>query len=279
MSSRTDDSFEINKARWNEVVDLHFRSPFYRVPQFLAGEDVLLPIESDEIGPLHGRRLLHLQCHFGLDTLCLARRGAIATGLDYSAEAIHRARDLAREAGFDSRFLEGNVYDAAELISERFEIIYVTWGALTWLPDIPGWAKLVAWMLEPGGFLYLLEGHPFALALDQATADAPITPSFDYFQGEEPLVFRETASYADPSAQIAHAESHEWTHGLGKVLNALIEAGLAIEWVHEHDCVAWQMLKCLEQGPDRMFRMPAGWPRLPLSYSLKARRSALASAS
>jgi SAM-dependent methyltransferase len=239
---------------------------------------VLLPIESKEIGALQGRRLLHLQCHFGLDTLCLARRGAIVTGLDYSTEAICRARELAREAGLDARFLEGNVCDAAELISERFEIVYVTWGALTWLPDISTWAKVVARMLEPGGFLYLLEGHPFALALDQVAADAPITPSFDYFQGEVPLVFHEQTSYADPKVQIAHAESHEWIHGFGKLLNALIEAGLAIDWLHEHDRVAWQMLKCLEQGPDRMFRMPAGRPRLPLSYSLRARRPALSGA-
>jgi Methyltransferase domain len=201
-------------------------------------------------------------------------RSASLAAARLSRVSIIRAQELAREAGLDARFLEGNVYDAAELISERFEIVYVTWGALTWLPDIPTWAKVVARMLEPGGFLYLLEGHPFALALDQAAADAPITPSFDYFQGEAPLVFHEQTSYADSKVQIAHAESHEWTHGLGKLLNALIEAGLAIDWLREHDRVAWQMLKCLEQGPDRMFRMPAGRPRLPLSYSLRARRPA-----
>ena len=267
------DSFEINKARWNEVVDIHIRSPFYRVREFLRGEDVLLPIESREIGPIDGRRLLHLQCHFGLDTLCLSRRGAIATGLDFSPAAIQRAQELARQAALRARFVEGNVYDAPSLIGQRFEIVYVSWGAIWWLPDIERWAKVVAEMLDPGGFLYLLEGHPFALALDQDAADGPIAPTFDYFQGPEPLVFHEEGTYADEQARIRNTESHAWNHAFGRILNALIQAGLALEWVHEHEIIAWRLFKSLEEMPNRMFRMPGGRPRLPLSFSLKARRA------
>ena len=163
MTDSFEKSFAINKARWGEVVEVHARAPFYRVAEFLRGEDVLYPIESEEIGPLAGKRLLHLQCHLGLDTLCLARRGAIATGLDFSPEAIAKAEALAGEANVPARFVEGNVYDTPRLITERFDVVYSTWGTICWLPDIARWAKVVAEMLAPGGFLYLLEGHPFAI--------------------------------------------------------------------------------------------------------------------
>jgi len=266
------DSFAINKARWDEVVEIHARSPFYRVAQFLAGEDVRYPIEQAEVGPVTGKRVVHLQCHFGLDTLCLARQGAIATGLDFAPSAIAKARDLSRRSGLPARFVEGNVYDAPQLIPERFDLVYVTWGAICWLPDIAGWARVVAQMLAPGGYLYLLEAHPFALALDQAATEAPILPAFDYFQGAAPLVFTEDGTYADLKAEIRHRESHEWNHPLSSILNALGAAGLVLDWLHEHDSLAWPLFKCLEEGPDRMFRMPAGRPRLPLSFSLKAIR-------
>jgi SAM-dependent methyltransferase len=265
-------SFAINKARWGEVVEVHARAPFYRVAEFLRGEDVLYPIESEEIGPLAGKHLLHLQCHLGLDTLCLARRGAIATGLDFSPEAIAKAEDLAREASVAARFVEGNVYDASQLIAGRFDVVYSTWGTICWLPDILRWAEVVAEMLAPGGFLYLLEGHPFAISLEQMEATGPIASTYDYFQGVEPLVFHQQEDYADPQAKIVNRESHEWNHPVGSILNALIQAGLTLEFLHEHDRLAWRLYKCLEEGPDRMFHLPARRPSLPLAFSLKARR-------
>ena len=267
-----EESFAINKARWSEVVEIHARSAFYRVAEFLRGEDVLSPIESAEIGPLQGKHLLHLQCHLGLDTLCLARRGAIATGLDFSPQATAKAEELSRVAGIPACFVEGNVYDTPQLIAERFDVVYVTWGAICWLPDIARWAEVVARMLAPGGFLYLLEGHPFAHVLEQAEANDPLVATYDYFQGAAPLIFHEAASYADADARIANRESHEWNHPIGAILNALIGTGLVPEWLHEHDSLAWRLYKCLEEGPDRMFRLPPGRPKLPLAFSLKARK-------
>ena len=267
-----EESFCINKARWSEVVEIHARSAFYRVAEFLKGEDVLSPIESAEIGPLQGKRLLHLQCHLGLDTLCLARRGAIVTGLDFSPQAVAKAEELSRDSGIPARFVEGNVYDTPRLIAGRFDVVYVTWGAICWLPDIARWAEVVARMLAPGGFLYLLEGHPYAHVLEQTEAEAPLIATYDYFQGAAPLIFRDAATYADASAQIVNREAHEWNHAIGSILNALIGAGLGLEWLHEHDCLAWRLYKCLEEGPDRMFRLPAGRPKLPLAFSLKARK-------
>jgi SAM-dependent methyltransferase len=265
-------SFAINKARWNEVVEVHARSAYYRVAEFLQGEDVLLPIESAEIGPLQGKRLLHLQCHIGLDSLCLARRGAIVTGLDFSPEAIAKAVSLAGQAGLSARFVEGNVYDTPRLIGERFDMVYVTWGALCWLPDIAAWARVVAQMLAPGGFLYLLEDHPFAVTLEQREADEPILPAYDYFGGATSVVSQDDGTYADRDAKITNRESHQWDHPLASILDALIEAGLVLEWLHEHDGLCWRRFPCLEEGPDRMFRLPQGRPSLPLAFSLKARR-------
>ena len=276
------ETFAINRARWDEVVAIHVASSFYRVAEFLKGEDILLPIEASEVGDLTGKSLIHLQCHFGLDTLALARRGATVTGLDFSANAIAAARDLAIQAGVKARFVEGNLYEAPALISERFDRAYVTWGAINWLPDIQGWAKVVATMLKPGGELYLLEGHPFAFTLDQVAdgvapggaqdARAPLRPAFPYFGDGVPLTFDMETTYTGDGPKLKNTRTHEFVHGLGDILGALIGAGLTLTCFAEHDSLAWAMWPKLIEGPDRMFRVPKGEPSLPLSFSLKARR-------
>jgi SAM-dependent methyltransferase len=273
------ETFAVNHARWQEVVAIHVASPFYRVQEFLAGEDILLPIEAAEIGDLKGLSLIHLQCHFGLDTLCLARRGADVTGLDFSQNAIAAARDLATQAGIEARFVEGNLYDAPRLVADRFDRAYVSWGAINWLPDIKGWARVVAEMLKPGGELYLLEGHPFALTLDQpnrdkavSLADRPLHPTFDYFNGGSPLVFDADTTYTGEETKLANTRTHEFSHGIGEIITALLDSGLALTHFKEHDSLAWQLWGIMQEGPDRMYRLPQGHPNLPLSFSLKARK-------
>jgi SAM-dependent methyltransferase len=273
------ETFAVNHARWEEVVSIHVASPFYRVKEFLAGEDILLPIESSEIGNLAGLSLIHLQCHFGLDTLCLARRGAKVTGLDFSQNAIAAARSLAAEAGIEAVFVEGNLYDAPRLIAERFDRAYVSWGAIIWLPDIKGWARVVAAMLKPGGELYLLEGHPFALTLDQPNGDKsvecaerPLHPTFDYFHGAKPFIFEADTTYTGEETKLIHTRTHEFSHGVGEIITALLEAGLTLTYFREHDSLAWSLWGIMEEGTDRMYRLPAGHPALPLSVSLKARK-------
>lgn len=281
------ESFALNQARWNEVVAIHVASPFYRVKEFLAGEDTLCPIEAAEIGDVRGKSLVHLQCHFGLDTLSLARRGARVTGLDFSPTAIAAARDLAREAGIEATFVEGNLYDAPALISERFDRAYVTWGAINWLPDVKSWAKVVVAMLKPGGELYLLEGHPFAFTLDQVGAEtvqadgaigtsdpgAQLRPAYPYFRSVgTPLVFDMPETYTGDGGKLKNTRTHEFVHGIGDILGALIEAGMVVTAFHEHDACAWAMWPMLVEGDDRMYRMPAGAPSLPLSFSVRARK-------
>jgi len=264
--------FALNKARWDEVVDLHVASPFYRVKEFLAGEDARLPIEREELGPVAGKRLVHLQCHFGLDCLSMARLGARVTGLDFSEKALAAARQLAVQAGIDARFVPGNVYDAPRLLGERYDIAYVTWGAINWLPDIRAWAQVVADLLEPGGFLYLIEGHPYAMTLDQKDAAAPIVATYPYWHKPQPLVFRSDVSYTGEQTKLANTEMHEWIHPVGELVGALLAAGLELEFLHEHPILAWQLVPTMVETEGRMYRLPDGHPNLPLALSLKARK-------
>lgn len=268
------ESFALNRAWWDGVVETHVNSESYLTGAFRAGGDTLHPIESAEIGDVRGKSLVHLQCHFGLDTLSLARRGARATGLDFSAKAVAQARALAEEAKLDARFVESNVYDAAAALGDTYDIAYVTWGALVWLPDLDRWARVVAEVLKPGGFLYLLEGHPMALALEQKKAEDPLVPGWPYFEQDRPMVMDEPGTYADKQAALAHTRTHEWPHPLQEIFGALIGAGLRIEMFHEHERLAWQLWPCLEYDGNRMYRLPKDHLRLPLSFSLRARKPA-----
>jgi len=269
------DSFAINRAWWDGVVETHVNSSTYLTQAFRDGGDTLHPIESEEIGDVRGRNLVHLQCHFGLDTLSLARRGAKVTGLDFSANAVKTARELAAEAKIDARFVESNVYDAVDALggAGTYDIAYVTWGAIVWLPDLHRWARIVAQLLKPGGFLYLLEGHPTALLFDQKKAEDPLTLGWPYFEHAEPYVIDEPGTYANKGAALAQTRTHEWAHPLQQIFGAVLEAGLQIEMFHEHESLAWQLWPCLEYDGARMYRLPKDRHRLPLSFSLKARKT------
>jgi SAM-dependent methyltransferase len=269
------ESFAINRAWWDGVVETHVNSESYLTKAFRAGGDTLHPIESAEIGDVKGKSLVHLQCHFGLDTLSLARRGAQVTGVDFSPNAVRTARGLAVDAKIDARFIESNVYDAVAALGSTYDIAYVTWGAIVWLPDLHRWARVVAELLKPGGFLYLLEGHPMALSLEQKKAEDPLIPGWPYFEQDRPMVIDEPGTYADKQAQLTHTRTHEWPHPFQQIFGALLEAGLIIEMFNEHDRIAWQLWPCLEYDGARMYRLPKDRLRLPLSFSLRARKRSL----
>ena len=267
-----DEYFAANRRHWDEAAGIHARSTAggYRVADFRAGADTLLPIESGEVGNVAGKRILHLQCHIGLDTLNLARRGAEVTGLDFAPRAIAEARALSAETGVPGTFVEGNLYDAPELIDGQFDLVYVTWGAINWLPDIRRWAQIVAHFLRPGGTLYLLEGHPGTLSLDQAE-DGRLVPSYPYFQGPDPLACDTETSYSGDPDKFENTRAYEWNHPIGEVVTALIESGLTINFLHEHDRVPWRPFACTVAMEDGlMFRLSPEIPSLPLAFSLKA---------
>lgn len=260
----------VNRANWDERVAVHLRSAFYDVEGFRRGETDLGPIEVAEIGDIAGLRVAHLQCHFGMDTMYLARRGARVTGLDFSANAIAAARALATETGSSADFVEGDLYDAPPLLgSGVYDLVFTSWGTIIWLPDIVRWAQVVATLLKPGGRLYFLDGHPAARALDQDDADAPIQPRYAYFR-DAPIEFDVQGSYADRDAVFTHTRTVEWDHPLGAIVDALLAAGMRLTALREHDAAAWQMWPCLVEGPDGLWRMPAGRPNLPLSLTIEA---------
>ncbi len=269
----TDDWREANRANWNERVAIHLRA--YDLAGLRAGQGRLTPIEEAEIGSVAGKRVLHLQCHIGDGTLTLAQRGADVTGLDFSGDAIAAARNLASELGVRARFVQSDLYDAATAIPEprAFDLVFVSWGALPWLPDIAGWARVAASFVKPGGALYLAEGHPAALVFDDEVPGMPGLPGYyaPYFH-PGPLIIEEVRDYADPTARLHNARTFQYMHPVGDVVTALIREGLTLEFLHEHQAVAWRMFAGLVRGDDNLYRWPdKSW--LPLAYSLRATRN------
>ena len=262
---------ELNRAWWDERAPIHVAGDFYDNASFKAGRDPIRPFEGEELGPVEGKSLVHLQCHFGQDTLGWARRGARVTGLDFSAPAVEAARTLAADTGLDAEFVVSDVYAAAKALEHRrFDIVYTGLGALNWLPDLPRWATTVASLLEPGGVLYLLEFHPVTFGF----GDDDLTLAHDYFRDPEGVTFEEAGTYADLRAQTTHNRTVEWQHPLGEIVTAVIGAGLRLEFLHEHDHTLFPRWPFLEADGKGAYRFPAGQPKLPLMFSLRAVRNA-----
>ena len=257
----------LNRANWDDRVPVHLASEFYDFDGFRAGASSLRPFEAAEAGDVTGKRLVHLQCHVGLDTLSWARNGALVTGLDFSAPAIEAARSLAADLAIDASFVAADVYDAVTALGgRRFDVVYTGTGALVWLPDIPRWARTVAALLQPGGFLYLVEGHPFAETLDEAEGAAVVR---DYFDGR-PQVEDYPYTYTD-GPPLEHTRSVQFQHQLGQVVTALANAGLRVDFLNEHDFDVFQRFESLERRGGE-YRFPAGRPRVPMMFSLRATR-------
>ena len=265
-----EEKFEANREGWDEMTLVHIESEFYDVAGFLKGNSSLHDFEPDELGSVDGCSLLHLQCHFGLDTLSWARRGARVTGVDFSPNSIAAAKSLAERAGIEASFIEGNVYNAREMFPTPFDVVYTGIGALNWLPDIPEWARVVSSLIKPGGRFYLLEIHPILSMLDDE--DIVFNPAWPYFHNPSGIEFEDDGDYADPSAKLTKRKMFEWSHHLGEVVSSLLDQGLELKFLHEHDVLAYKPWPFLEQtapGTTR-FKVPEGKPKIPLEYSLLA---------
>lgn len=241
-----DEAMAANRSLWDGWARLHFSSPFYDVEGFRAGKSSLCPVEVEEVGEVEGKTLLHLQCHFGLDTLSWARRGAVVTGVDFSEEAIALARALSAELGIPATFLCANVYDLPQLLPRQFDVVFTSYGVLGWLPDLDRWAEVVAHHLRPGGTFYMVEFHPVLGMLDEDGE----TLAYPYFPQAEPLKSEARGSYAVPDAEFT-ATAYEWPHSLGEVVTALLQAGLRLEFLHEFaysTCGCWPFLQEVEPG-------------------------------
>jgi len=264
-----------NRANWDERVKVHLAAESYGLGPLRMGRGRLTPIEEAEIGSVNGLRILHLQCHFGRDTLALAQRGATVVGLDFSVPAIAAARALAAELGLTDRahFIEADLYDAPRVVPGSFDLVFVNWGAINWLPDLRRWAEIVAQFLNPCGGLYLAEGHPCAHVFDDETRMPDGMPGYyiPYFVGQ-PLRFDDARDYADDSVRLENATTYEWLHPLGEIVTSLLDAGLTLKWLHEHDSVPWPMFEQLTKDTNGMYHWPdERW--LPLAFSLRADRS------
>lgn len=261
-----DGQLEANRRNWDERVPIHVRSAFYDTAGFRAGRDSLAPHEPLEVGDVDGLDLVHLQCHLGHDTISWARRGAHVTGVDFSQPAVDAARELAADVGVDARFERIDVYEAPDVLSATYDVVYTSHGVLTWLPDVGRWAETVAALLRPGGFLYLSEFHPITWGL----GDDDLTFQHDYFHGPGPVRWEEPGTYADEDAVTEHDVTYEWNHGLGAVVTALVSQGLRLEFLHEHPFTLFERWPGLERHDDGTYHLPEGRPNLPLIYSLKA---------
>jgi SAM-dependent methyltransferase len=289
-----DDPVAVNRRSWDERASLHAREVLREdaLARVKAGEDTLLPIEAAELGDVSGKRVLHLQCHVGRDTLSLARRGAIVTGIDFAPAAIGAARRLAAESGLGATFVEGRVDEAARLAPGPFDLVFTTWGVLCWLPDLRDWAGVIEEVLVPGGELYCADAHPGFMALEERAGR--LAPTFDYQTPQErPLEFvdDEPTTYIGPPVAMTQRATRVWIHSLSTMFGALIAAGLTITMFREHEVIPWRRTaakacarpgetialagdeECLMAGPDRLWRLRDGHPRLPLSFSLRARKA------
>jgi SAM-dependent methyltransferase len=275
MMRRVDEHMEANRANWDQRAPAHAASPGYNVQRFIddptfIGETV--QFDRTRLGDVGGLNGVHLQCHIGTDTLGLSRLGARMTGLDFSPAAIEQARALAAKSGDKVTFVESNVYDAAATLDgEQFDLVFTGIGALNWLPSISRWAATVSALLKPGGRLFIREGHPMLWSLDEARPDGLLVVDFPYFERDEPSVWEGGGTYVETDAVFTATTTHEWNHGIGEIVTALMAQGLQITGLVEHDSVPWEALVGQMTNDDRgEWRLTDRPWRLAASYTLQA---------
>ena len=274
------DYLEVNRANWDDRAPAHATSPGYGVDRLIADPARISDVVSFDrprLGDLTGLRGVHLQCHIGTDTVSLARLGATMTGVDFSPRSLEQARLLAERSGTPVEFVESDVYAAPEALGgQRFDLVYTGIGALCWLPDVRRWAQTVAALLSPGGRLFIREGHPVLWSLDYERDDDLLVLTEPYFEQKEPQVYDEPGTYVATDAAFTHNVTHEWNHGLGEIVTAVLDAGLTLTGLEEHQSVPWDAL------PGRMterdggeFQLTDRPERLPHTYTLQAVRPAV----
>lgn len=261
-------SFEHNRESWNELTTLHAKSNFYDIDSFKNGKTSLNHIEIEELGDIRGKKILHLQCHFGMDTLSLARQGAEVVGVDISDTSIQIATELSNELEIPAKFVRSNIYDIKDVLNETFDIVYTSYGAINWLDDLDKWAKIIYYYLKPNGRFHMVEFHPFIYTLDD---NSEIGKS--YFKSK-PLETIVENSYTDKSSEVSNKNlKHiEWHHSLSEIHNSLITNGLKIEFLNEFP---YQVYNCF---PNLVEYEKGKWvsnkygDKIPHMYSIKAKK-------
>jgi SAM-dependent methyltransferase len=271
-----EESAAVNRAAWDERAAAHAASPDYAFDRFAADPAYISDVvrfDRERLGDIAGLEGVHLQCHIGTDTLSLARLGARMTGVDFSPASLAEARRLTGLAGADVRFVESDVYGAPEALGRRrFDLVFTGIGALCWLPDIRRWAAVVASLLRPGGRLHLREGHPMLWSLADVRPDGLLVVANPYFEVPEPTVWDEGGTYVETDVEFSHTVSHEWNHGLGEIVTALLAEGFELTLLTEHVSVPLDALPgMMEPAGGGELRLREHRERLPLTYTLQAR--------
>ena len=267
MSKQIEDYFKANQALWDAKTPVHIESEFYDIPGFLAGNSTLREVELNEVGEVRGKTLLHLQCHFGLDTLSWAREGAIVTGVDFSQKAIAKAREMASEVNIEAEFVEANIYDLPEiLLDKKFDIVFTSYGTIGWLPDLDRWAHVINHFLSPGGTFYIVDFHPFIWMYDYDLQKI----EYPYFNAGV-IAEENEGTYADPNAPIKLAE-YGWNHPSSEVINSLINQGLEIEFLNEFPYTTWNCFKNLKEIGKHKYVFKHLGHKIPYMFSIRARK-------
>jgi SAM-dependent methyltransferase len=251
---------------------VHAKSRFYDVEGWLRRAPGPPTREAEALGDLEGKTFVHLQCHFGMDTLSWARAGARVTGIDFSGSAIDEARALAKRAGLSDRatFVRADVYDASKVLGEnQFDVVYVSLGSLCWLPDVVAWGGVVADLLSSGGRLYLHDVHPFSSCFESDGERV----TYGYFDDpDDPQIFDSTSTYTD-GEELSAIRTYEWNHSVGQIVGALLGHGLILDSLTEHDWTLFRQFPWLVESESGVFGTPDGRPRIPLSFTILAHKS------
>jgi len=266
MNKKHKKYFEINKNTWDEKVAIHTKSEFYDVKGFIEGKTSLNQYELDELGDVKGKSLLHLQCHFGQDTLSWSRLGANCTGIDLSSTGIEQAKLLNTKLGLNATFIQSNLYDVPKNVSGKFDIVFTSYGVVGWLPDLKTWGKIIASKLKKGGVFYLIEFHPIVWMFDFLQTPPKLT--YPYLKSG-PIYEEYKGTYTNSDADIISKE-YGWNHGLGEVVTALTEAGLEIEFLHEFDKSPYNSFPEMEKTKNEMYVLKENKRMFPLIYSIRA---------
>jgi len=271
------DYLSTNKKAWDEWADIHIKgSSFYPVEQFKAGQQGWTPNIPDDIGSVKGKSVLHLLCHFGMDTLMWAGQGARITGVDFSENAISHARALSEELDINADFIHSDIYLLPEVLDRQFDIVLTYYGTIMWLPDLTKWAKVIAHFLKPGGFFYIADVHPFVNMLNVEKNSNKLQIVYSYFTSGEPeRIESETGTYANPEAKTTHKVTFQWDHSMANIINAITNSGLRIEYLHEFPYSFYDIfyfakknfMICDAQG---WWRLKEEDVKLPLMFSVKA---------
>jgi SAM-dependent methyltransferase len=256
--------FEVNRNTWNKKVAIHAESEMYKMQAFKSGETSLMPYELKALGEVNGKSLLHLQCHFGQDTLSWSRMGANAVGVDLSDEGVKLAKQLNDELHLNARFVCSNVLDTSKHIAETFDIVFTSYGTIGWLPDLKPWAKMICERLNVGGTFYIVEFHPILWMFDYVDGESKLK----YHYNRKEVIYDEyEGTYANRTSKIVSKE-YGWNHGLSQVVNALIEAGLTIEYLNEYDESPYDVFPDLIKVESGMYKMKD--PLFPMIFEIKA---------